>query len=59
MGTILEFIAGVGEIAVLITPITLIIGIVNGIKKPKEESVLYIIMAIISAYLIIIPAVIN
>lgn len=59
MMELLKFIAGIGEISVLITPLTLVIGIINAIKKPKEESTPYKIMAIVSAYLVIIPLLIN
>lgn len=55
MVEILKFISGLGLLATIITPATLIIGIINSIKKTKNESVPYTIMAIISAYLIIIP----
>lgn len=40
---------------IFITPLTLTVGIINAIKKPEKEAVPYIIMAVISAYLIIIP----
>lgn len=56
---ILEFIGGIGELAVFITPLTLVIGIINAIKKPKGESKPYTVMAIVSAYLIIIPLLYN
>lgn len=55
MGEMLKFVAGIGSIAIFITPLTLIIGIVNAIKKPEGEDGPYIATAIISAYLIIIP----
>lgn len=53
MGALLGFIAGIGELTMFITPLT--IGIINSIKKPKGEDGGYKIMAIISAYLIIVP----
>ena len=59
MSSLLEFIAGMGEITIFITPLTLVIGIINSIKKPKEESKRYTIMAVISAYLIIVPLIGN
>jgi hypothetical protein len=34
MEEILKFITGIGELAVFITPLTFIIGIINAIKKP-------------------------
>lgn len=55
MGALLGFIAGIGELTMFITPLTLTIGIINSIKKPKGEDGGYKIMAIISAYLIIVP----
>ncbi|MBB6696498.1 hypothetical protein [Clostridium algidicarnis] len=51
MMEILKLMGGLGEIAVFITPLTLVIGIINAIKKPEKESTPYKIMAIISAYL--------
>ena len=59
MVEILKFISGIGGLAVFITPLTFIIGIINAIKKPKGESAPYTVMAIVSAYLIIIPLVYN
>lgn len=59
MGSILRFIADIGEITMFITPLTLVIGIINAIKRPKEEAYWFTIMAIISAYLIIIPLIHN
>lgn len=59
MYAILNFIDGIGELTVLITPLTLVIGIINAIKKPKGDSKPYTIMAIVSAYLIIIPLFFN
>lgn len=44
-----------GMYTIFITPLTLIVGLINAIKKPKEEAMPYTIMAIISAYLIILP----
>lgn len=51
----IELLAVIGVLASLITPLTLVVGIINAIKKPKEEAKLYTFMAIISAYLIIVP----
>jgi len=59
MYEILNFIDGIGELTVLITPLTLVIGIINAIKKPKGDSKPYTIMAIVSAYLIIVPLFFN
>lgn len=59
MNSVLDFIAGIGEIFSFITPLTFVIGIINAIKKPDEEAKLYKIMAIISAYLIIVPLIVN
>lgn len=56
---ILEFISNIGEFAVFITPLTLVVGIINAIKKPEGESKHYTVMAIVSAYLIIIPLLYN
>ena len=55
MGEIIEFIARIGVMTIFITPLTLIIGIINSIKKPENESMPYTVMAVISAYLIIMP----
>lgn len=54
---ILEFISGLGEVMMIITPMTLVLGIINAIKKDGRASAAYKIMAVISAYLIIIPLV--
>ena len=59
MISLLKFIADMGGITMLITPLTLVIGIINAIKKPKGESKPYTIMAIVSAYLIIVPLIWN
>lgn len=59
MMEVLKFIGVIGEVAVFITPLTLVIGIINAIKKPEEKSLPYKVMAIVSAYLIIIPLFIN
>ena len=59
MWPLLEFIAHIGELTMFITPLTLTIGIINSIKKPKGEDVGYKIMAIISAYLIVVPLINN
>jgi len=55
MINILNFISGVGEVLIFITPMMLVIGIVNSIKKSGNESTFYKILAIVSAYLIFIP----
>ena len=59
MNEILKFIAELGELFVVITPLTLVIGIINAVKKQDEQSKVYTIMAVISAYLIIIPLIWN
>lgn len=59
MTMLLELIGGIGEVFMVITPLTLVIGIINAIKKDGNSSTVYKIMAIISAYLIIIPLMIN
>lgn len=59
MNAILKFIAELGELFVIITPLTLVIGIINAVKKQDEKSKVYTIMAVISAYLIIIPLIWN
>jgi len=59
MTMLLELIGGIGEVFMAITPLTLVIGIINAIKKDGNSSTAYKIMAIISAYLIIIPLMIN
>ena len=56
---ILKFIGGLGEVLMVITPLTLVIGIINAIKKDGNSSAVYKVMAIISAYLIIIPLIVN
>lgn len=45
----------VGMWTIFITPLTLTIGVINAIKKPEKEAMPYTLMAIISAYLIIMP----
>lgn len=55
MREILLLIGKIGEVTLFITPLTLVIGIINAVKKEEKESKPYKIMAIISAYLIIIP----
>ena len=59
MNEILKFIAELGELFVIITPLTLVIGIINAVKKQDEQSKVYTIMAVISAYQIIIPLIWN
>ena len=59
LGALLGFIADIGELTIFITPLTLTIGIINSIKKPKGADVGYKIMAIISAYLIVVPLINN
>ncbi len=56
---ILKFIASLGEISMFITPLTFVVGIINAIKKPEGKSKPYPIMAIVSAYLIIVPLIYN
>lgn len=58
MGVLLKGIAILGIFTSLITPFTLIVGIVNAIKADKNESGKYMAMAVISAYLIIIPLIV-
>lgn len=59
MHTILKFINEFSELAILITPLTLVIGIINSIKISDERTIYYKIMAIISAYLIFLPLIYN
>ena len=59
MGAMLSLIAGIGEISMIITPLTLVVGLINAIKRPKEEARWFTIMATISAYLIIVPLIHN
>lgn len=59
MGDMVELIAAIGEVAMIITPLTFVIGLINSIKKPKEEARWFIVMTIISAYLIIVPLIHN
>ena len=59
MGAMLSLIADIGEISMIITPLTLVVGLINAIKRPKEEARWFAIMAIISAYLIIVPLIHN
>jgi hypothetical protein len=54
---IIELFALAGMWTIFITPLTLTIGVINAIKKTEKEAMLYTIMAIISAYLIIMPLV--
>lgn len=55
MEGIFRFFLILGLYTIFITPLTLIVGVINAIKEPKEKAMPYIIMAIISAYLIIMP----
>lgn len=55
MEVILRIFLILGINTIFITPLTLVLGIINAIKKPKEEAKKYTIMAVVSAYLIIIP----
>ncbi|MBL4933228.1 hypothetical protein [Clostridium paridis] len=55
MEGLLRLVAMIGMVTIFITPLTLIVGIVNAIKKPEGQSRPYMIMAIISAYLIVMP----
>lgn len=59
MGDIIELIVAIGEVAMIITPLTFVIGLINSIKRPKEEARWFIVMTIISAYLIIVPLIYN
>ncbi|WP_312654304.1 hypothetical protein [Aminipila sp.] len=59
MEFIIKFIDGIGELLCLITPFTLIWGLVNAIRRPKSEYKIYLVIAIISAYLIFIPIIFN
>jgi hypothetical protein len=52
---IIEFFALAGMSTIFITPLTLTIGVINAIRKPEKEAMPYTVMAIISAYLIIMP----
>ena len=56
---LLNFISEICTVAMFITPLTLIIGIINAIKKPEEDAMPSKVMAVISAYLIIIPLILN
>jgi hypothetical protein len=51
----IKFFALAGIWTIFITPLTLTIGVINAIKKPEKEAIPYTVMAIISAYLIIMP----
>ena len=55
MESIFSFVTALGISVIFVTPLTLIVGVINAIKKPDKEAKPYTIMAIISAYLIIIP----
>lgn len=55
MESIFKLFLILGMYTIFITPLTLTVGVINAIKKPKEAAIPYTIMAIISAYLIIIP----
>ncbi len=59
MYSILKFINEFSELAALITPLTLVIGIINSIKISDERTIYYKIMAIVSAYLIFLPLIFN
>lgn len=59
MYSILKFINGFSELAALITPLTLVIGIINSIKISDERTIYYKIMAIVSGYLIFLPLIFN
>nr|WP_312578005.1 hypothetical protein [Sedimentibacter sp.] len=45
----------IGYWTIWVTPLTLVLGIIYAIKKPENEATPYLIMAIVSAYLIILP----
>lgn len=55
MHILLDLISSLGKFLIFITPLTLGIGIINSIKKTGNESLFYIIITIISLYLILIP----
>jgi hypothetical protein len=59
MMEILKFIGGLGEVLMVITPLTLVIGIINAIKKDGNSSAAYKAMAVLSAYLIVVPLIVN
>lgn len=50
----IEMLALLGIYTIWITPLTLVMGLIYSIKKPEEEATPYKIMAVVSAYLIII-----
>lgn len=56
---ILKFIGGLGEVLIVITPLTLVIGVINAIKKDGNISAAYKAMAVLSPYLIIVPLIVN
>jgi len=59
MEFILKFIAGIGRFLCLITPFTLVWGLVNAIRRPEPEYKVYLVIAIISSYLIFVPIILN
>lgn len=59
MYSILKFINEFSELAALITPLTLVIGIINSIKISDERTIYYKIMEIVSGYLIFLPLIFN
>ncbi len=50
-----EIMIVIGYYTLWFTPLTLMLGIIYAIKKPEKEATPYIIMAVVSAYLIVIP----
>lgn len=50
-----QIMIAIGYWTIWITPLTLMLGIIYAIKKPKNEATPYIVMAVVSAYLIIFP----
>jgi len=55
MDKVLGLIILFGIYTIWITPLTFTMGIIYSIKKPEKEATPYKIIAVISAYLIIIP----
>lgn len=55
MDIIIKFFATIGIFLSFLTPLTFTIGIINAIRKPEEEAKQYVFIAVISAYLIIMP----
>lgn len=55
MKDIVGFFTIIGIYAIFITPFTLVFGIIRAIKEPDQDAMPFVVMAIISAYLIIVP----